>query len=360
MNANTKFLTETLENQKYQPKYRYDLVKKYAPSFINISTKMWTYFRYAGLLKPWHDNPDILLYRYSTQLYDLIEWLTNENVTIESYSIFSLSIATPDRFESPVKLFWYRADKSWIKKLRKYSETHEMMDYSAYILMRFFEKQIEHTGRASIAKSSILRRENPAKAALCLEGYYRLVDRVRQLVSMNIHPEVWLTEKFDNCVKAFPKEAVKFRTIVNLNGLEPNLDALKIIYSDPWREIKKFIGLSPNCQITDGYLPKGWSASTDDLDDLTKIVRITGDGYYYYPDGTQRRGRRHYSGNSYFVIKCDPSNFQEFKASWFDVRLLSVAPTFDEYLRYAAYPGMWDQDGKAVNERGKPIRWRKA
>ena len=356
---NTAFLTEALENEKNTKKYKSGLVNTYAPNIINMSTKMWSYFRYSGLLKPWHDEPHMHLNYASEQLFNFIEYLTENNITIESYAIFALSLATPDRYERPAKLFCNRADKSWVKKLRAYSETHEIMDYSAYILMRFFEKQIEHKGRASIARSSILRKDEDTKASQCMEGYYRLVDRVRQLVSMNIQPDIWLNAKFDNSVKAFPNDSVKFRTIVNINGLDPDLAEIQKIYSDPFREIKQFLGLSHSCEFVDGYIPKGWSLSTDDLNDLTKIVRITGDGYYYYPDGTQRRGRRHYSGNSYFVIKCDPSNFQFFKDSWYDLRLFSVAPTFDEYFRWAAYPGMWDQDGKAVNERGKNTRWRK-
>jgi len=353
---NTDFLTSNLEHEKTTKKYRSTVVKNYTPNLINISRKMWTYFGYSGLINPWHDSTESINFG-ADSIYNFIEYLTVENMSLESYAIFALSVASYERFEAPTKLFANKAERSWLKKLRRHSDTSELMDHSAYLLLKFFEKQIEQKGKAFINKTSVVKKD---EKGLHLEGYHRLVDRVRQLQSNSVNAEMWLNTKFDKVAQAFPKDVVNFRTIVNVNGFDPDLEELKKVYSDPWREIKQFLGLSLDCEIADGYIPKGWAVSSDDRADITKVVRITGDGYYYYPEGTQRRGKRHYAGNSYFVIKCDPSNFAMFKENWLDPRMLSISPTFEEYFRFGAYPEMWDSEGNSTNGRGKSIRWRKA
>lgn len=356
---NTNFLIEQIESEKSSTKYKEQIVYNHYPSLIGFSKRVWGYFGYAGLLTPWHDVPNLYYKTSQESLYKFIQFLADENISLESYSMFCLSIASHDRFERPAKLFSNTCDRSCMKKLRRYADSIELLDEAAYILMRFLELQVDHKNKAIISRENILKRDEETKSKYFMEGFHRLVDRVRQLREYGVDPEIWLVEKFKRSVQFFPKDHVKFRTIVNINGVDPDLNVLKSIYGDPWREIRQFLGLSFECQFPDNYIPKGWAPSGDDKDLLNRIAKITGDGYYYYEDGTQRKGKRHYLSNSYFVVKCDPSNFPLFKGGWNDPRMLSVNPTFEEYFKFGAYPDIWDMEGNATNGRGKSVRWRK-
>ena len=123
--------------------------------------------------------------------------------------------------------------------------------------------------------------------------------------------------KHARCAEWKPAEVVNLNLILSFNGLDPEPDTLLAQQKDAWKEIRKFLGLPASCKFENNCIPKGWRPSSDDFDDLSKVACITADGYYYRADGTQRRGRRHYATNKYFNICCIPSNFEQFKKSWF-------------------------------------------
>jgi len=117
--------------------------------------------------------------------------------------------------------------------------------------------------------------------------------------------------------------------------------------------------LSNDCVFSDKCIPKGWLPASEDGEDLKKVVKLTGDGFYFYANGNQRRGKSHYMKNKYFMINCDPSNFATFKESWKDANLVSGMPTWEEYSKYGRMPGLWDSEGNSTNGRGKNVKWRK-
>lgn len=149
--------------------------------------------------------------------------------------------------------------------------------------------------------------------------------------------------------------------IVNRNSFDPSLGDLKAELNDSWRDMRQFLGLSSECEFPDKFIPKGWRPSSGDEDDTRSIARVTGDGYYYYKDGTQRRGKRHYAANKYLCIMCDPSNFEKFRKKWDDVRLLTGSPTWREYSFWGMYPDLWDEKGVNVSafRAIKNVKWRK-
>ena len=328
-------------------------------SLVGLSRFIWGYFGYAGLITPWHDDVSSAINFSGTVLDRFVKYLDDEDISLESYSSFVLPIIDYTRFESIGSSISNRGERSWMKKLRKYCTSLDELDYAADLLLKFFQLQVEHFGKAELSKSSIVKHDPNTKKAYYFEGYHRLVDRIRQLNSVDVDPEIWLEEKFLACKKAFPDSVILFRTIVNVNCFDPNLRELQGKTLDPWRVIRNYLGLSSDCLIEDGYIPKGWLPASDDCDELKKVIKIDGDGYYYYADGTQRRGKRHYAGNKYFVIKCTPDNFDIFRSEWFDVRRLSDKPTWDEYIRWGAYPGIWDASGNTIIGRGRPVKWRR-
>ena len=223
--------------------------------------------------------------------------------------------------------------------------------------MKFITLQVEKSGRAHISRSSILK-EDIGSSGKCLQLYHKALQRINALESLGVVPEVWLEEKVNRCIEFFPDSPIHFATIVNVNGVDPNIEDIKKLTNDPWREIRQFLGLSPDCEFVDGFIPKGWGAASEDKEDLKKIAYINGDGYYYYRDGTQRKGKRHYSTNLFFVIKCTPENFEEFKQTWWDPRRLSGSPTWVEYSKWGKTPEVWNEFGESMNGRVRAIKWR--
>jgi len=326
---------------------------------VGMSRLVWGYFGYSGLIDPWHDNQyEAFRFQYKPIL-SFMDYLEEKDISLEAYSAFVLPIIPYERYDRIGRLLFNKGERSWMSKLRDYTKGPDELDYAADILLQFIQLQVEHSGKAVMKKSNVIRHDDNTKKSFCFEGYYRLIDRIRQLKSQDVDPEIWLEEKFLKAKTMFPDSPVLYRTIVNVNAVDPDIKDLRQKSNDPWREIRNFLGLSLDCEITDGYIPKGWHPSSDDRDELKKVVKLDGDGHYYYEDGTQRRGSRHYSGNSYFVIKCTPENFQLFKAEWLDARRLTQSPTWDEYTKWAASPNLWDAEGSTITGRGRPIKWRK-
>lgn len=355
------------------------LIDAHKDEMINYSRRLWSYLGYSGSRTPWHDNKPNLILSWKTvreRTAELIRLLEEQDISLEAYSMFILTVAPPQDFEYAA-IYSGRNKKyvSWIKKLRVHAGTSERLDLVAAVLLRFIELQVEAYGVSYIDDKSVIRTDQKAKKKKktdkkrrktqpppkCLDLYHRLADRVLALNFMRLDPFIWLDYKFWK-IHDFMKDKdslVNLNMIVHKNGFEPRLELLKSYTEDAWKSIRQFLGLSRDCEFPDGYIPKGWGAASDDRAELDKVVRVTGFGYYFYADGTQRRGKRHYASNSYFVIKCTPDNFEQFKDSWHDPRLISAAPTWGEYSTWGASVGWWDEQGNSVTGRGRSVKWRK-
>ena len=347
-------------------------VKKYEQVLLDYSRRIWCFFGHTGKLTPWHDQSDavsMLYHQERKRVIDrLIRFLAREDISMEAYAVFALPFFEPKEYVSPGRIYSgvKSYPKSWIMKLRKHVGSCEALDLLASLVMRFYELQVEYYGVADFNYAKYVQRDfrtNVKGRGKCFEMYHILAERMMSLQVQGIDPMVWLETKFKmayDFLKEKPGNSkIGLTIIVNANGLEPHDRVLKGFTDDPYREIKEFLGLSPECQFTDGYIPKGWKPSDDDRDSLKRVVRITGLGYYYYPDGTQRRGLRHYAQNSYMAIKCLPENFEIFKDEWLDPRLILALPTWEEYSKWAVHAGWWAEDGSSVNGRGRPVKWRK-
>lgn len=358
--------------EKERVEFEKDIIKKYRDQLINYSRKMWTYRGLAGSLTPWHDNNPEQKLGFSKSrenILNSLKWMSEKDISLEAYAVFALSIYPAKNFKTAAGVYSTKLKgiPDWIVKLRKHAGSSSKLDLLARVLLRFFELQVEAYGVIELNPHIVVQHDrryaDPKKKTKCLEQYHQLGERVFALDEMGICPILWLEQKFQKTYKFLkeksPRKKVSLQIIVNRNGLEPDLRNLKAYVDDPWRPIKEFLGLSELCEFTDGYIPKGWGVSSDDRAELSKVRRITGLGYYFYENGTQRRGRRHYAHNSYFVIKCTPENFELFKSSWHDPRLITAAPTWEEYSKWGASSGWWDELGNATNGRGRPVKWRK-
>ena len=332
---------------------------KYRKSLLSMSKLIWVYFGYSGLSNPWHNSPDPL-WKYSLKTINgFIDFLDQESITLESYAILFFPLVHYSKYSKIGNIISNKGHRSWAKKLMRYVKDPELFDETADLLLKFFEYQVEYDGKAFIPASKVVQADlEITNSGKYCEAYHRLVDRIVQLKSNDIDPFVWLREKVRLVKSAFPDSPLQLRTILNVNGLEPSMKDLKSYTNDVWREIKDFLGLSQDCDISDGVIPKGWGSSSEDHSDLKDIVRIDKNGYYYFKDGSQRKGKFHYSKNTYFVIGCTPANFNEFKESWLDRRLISAMPTWEEYSMYGVYKGYWDYEGKSLTGRGRKIKWR--
>ncbi len=348
----------------FKPIYYYNLSNKAMHSYYltmnEVSLMMWTYFGYTGLITPWHDDLDSeKIFNFQQRsIIQLIKVLKDNDISLETYCILVCIISSYDFYERPALLFGQRHHWSWIKKLRKYAGSSELVDIVAKFVKRFIELQVEHKGKAFVKAGSIVDMDTDGKRKAFVT-YNKIVDRIRQLAAVGVDNIDWLESKFEKCVDFKPDQDVYIKTIVNHNGLDPDVQSVKAKVNDPWREIRKFFGLSNSCEFPDGCIPKGWVPSRDDFEDIQKIVRIKGDGFYYYADGTQRRGKRHYAQNTYLGIQCNPNNFKDYKDDWYKRTMLTTKPTWEEYRDFAIHPGMWDENGDSTNGKIKSVKWRK-
>ncbi len=339
-------------------------IEKYLPGLMKLSMDFWTYLGYTGISTPWHDasDPFMIVRHNAAKLRGWFSTLAVAGIDWYSYSILSLALGSPARWDRTLLLYNDSRHMSWMRRLRSHAGSSALVDATAAMVMEFIQLQVEFDGRAHINEGSLLRAGfEGGKPFKYLEGYHALADRIRQLSTQGVDSSVWLRAKFTRAKEAFPNQPVLLRTISNFNAFDPDLNVLKAQAADEWRYLREFLHLDPECSFPYGSIPKGWRPASGDPGELSKIARIHADGYYYYADGTQRKGKRHYATNKYLVIQCTPSNFLEFQSEWDDSRLMVGRPRRSEYQKYALYPNIWDESGKNVS--GYPaisdIKWRK-
>lgn len=334
-------------------------VESYLPAMREMSSRLWTYFGYSGLGTPWFYDAERKFVESKVQVIDFIRFLNDADVSFYAYCILTFPFRTYESYQSLGSLFSPKSSYddlwSYLRKLRSYVQTKENLDKVAHFMELFFEQQIQYNGKAYLRRKSVIQSEEPNPH---LEGYHRVFDRICQIEQSGASYEDWVKAKFSEGKKAFNDE-LNFRALINVNKLDPDLGSLAKHREDPWTPIKEFLGLDPECKIVDGYIPKGWMPSNADFRKSDKIVEVRGDGFYFYADGSQTKGRCHYLSNTYYGIKCDPTNFHLFKASWKNPAFLIKTPTWDEYRKWAIHPGIWGEDGKSLSGIVKSVKWRK-
>jgi hypothetical protein len=367
--------------------------KPYYPHLKELSRQCWAYMGYAGYLTPWHDSDAQNLLEYSRDKFRALFYkLDKEDIPWWSYFLLLFLMTSYEKWERPGLLMSQEIEYKWFRKLRTHVGSSQNFHKVALFMWEFTQLQVQQFGRCVYSRSTFIDtdpasvqkldkkktayQEDRAKALSenrkaprqsmdkapqkYLVAYHRIFDRIRALDAAGVDYLEWLRVKFGKCVECHPNEYVKLNTIINMNGLDPELKAIQQQANDPWKHVRKFLGLSEVCAFPDGSIPKGWRAASDDADDLRKVVRILADGYYYYADGTQRRGKRHYAQNKYLVIRCTPENFNQLVADWDDARKLTSRPTWSEYSQWGLYPSLWDAQGQNVSEFTAipDVKWR--
>ena len=224
---NTDALAQQIasDNKKDKKEEENLLIKNIENDLIGYSRTMWAYFGYTASLTPWHDSfefPDCLYFKqFKDSILSLIYWLKEEDISFESFAIFSLSIRSPKDFLTPAKLYSGKVStpKSWIKKLRKHAGTSEDLDLVASVLFRFFELQVEHAGMAEISSNRVIQKDLRSGTGKCMELYHQLIERVLSLKELGIDPILWLETKYDKGLSFSNGNKILFSMIVNRNGI---------------------------------------------------------------------------------------------------------------------------------------------
>lgn len=340
----------------------------YFADLIDISRRMWSYNGYTGLMKPWHDEDPYKFLRIRRDSFRSFFYeMEQDDINWQSYCVLLFLMTDYELWERPTLLVMQRAKLSWFRRLRASAGTRERFDRVASFMLEFLELQVQR-GRGSGLTPRMFVAADPTKGKGHSSGskylviYHRTLDRISALEQQGIDPIEWLRTKHARFVEWKPAEVVPLSAILNVNGLDPEVEELRAQQADLWKEIRKFLGLTASCKFENNCVPKGWRPSSDDFDDLSKVVSITADGYYYRADGTQRRGRRHYATNKYFNICCIPGNFEQFKKSWDDPRFLTATPTWEEYSKWGLYPNIWNEKGVNISRYTalKNVHWRTA
>jgi hypothetical protein len=355
---------------------------------IYISRQCWTYLGFTGLMTPWHDQDDPFKFLkiQREKFRKFFFEVKNLDIDWKTYCFLLYISSTYDKWERPTLLTMQQPAKSWFKKLRKHAGSSDMVDHVCEFMQEFISLQIETSGKATFSPSiwldtdpnSVLevQRANKKRAQRVASGqkvraqkrvkkptkyysiFHRIVDRINFLNSRDLHYKDWLRMKFRRCVEQGSLDHVSLAVIVNVNAFDPDVKEAQTRFKDPWREVKEFLGLSLDCKFPDNCIPKGWRPASEDTDDIKKIAVVKGDGYYYYTDGSQRRGKRHYATNKYLVISCIPDNFDQFKSTWDDPRRISGRPTWEEYLNWGLYPDLWTAEGVSQYHGIQDVTWR--
>jgi len=338
---------------------------------IDLSRQIWTYRGYTGLMRPWHDQDPYRLLRFRKESFrSFFHLMEEEGINWKSYLTLLFLTTAYELWERPTLLVFQNSRLSWFRKLRAAAGSREAFDTVATFMMEFVNLQVQGKRDLGLPLNGFVATDQVPRGAKgsptkYLVLYHRVLDKVSALKGLGVEPAEWLQVKYTRCAEFLnrkdPGATVLISMILNTNGFDPDLESIKAMQRDPWRDLRRFLGLSTGCQFKDNCLPKGWRPSSEDADDASKIVCITADGYYYREDGTQRRGRRHYAQNKYLNICCVPSNFQFFQKQWDDPRLLSAEPTWEEYSKWGLYLGLWNEGGTNISKYTglKDIHWRK-
>ncbi len=336
----------------------------------DLCSQMWTCMGYTGLSTPWHEvaDPGVMFRAQSGYIRKWLWKCWDMDVSWQSYLVLSLCMTDYSLYERPAILLGQRSHWTWIRAFRTYAGSRERVDQVAFFMLELIRIQVENNNRAYFPRGSFLapdfnqKKKDTGKHPFKLELYGRISDRIQQMESEGVDYLEWLSAKCDNLKKVDSATQLHVNAIVRSNSFDPKFEDLRVAAADEWLSIRRFLNLKSECTFPDGSIPKGWQPASDDMDDVSRILMIAADGYYYYADGTQRRGKRHYATNKYLTIRVTPENFGEFRESWYDPRLLSQRPTWDEYSRFALYPEIWNERGDNTSEYKviKSVKWRKA
>lgn len=350
-------------------------------ALLHVSRQIWGYYGYEGTISPWHDNPGrwLGLKPQKKALANLYQKLKKFDIDPWSYYVLLFILTDYTSWERPALLVNNTMMWPMIKKLRKHVGSADNFKRLAQFVLDFIQLQVEHCGRAYISLRKVVEANSQGAIPVytgsknkTLAGYHRLWDKLCQLDTQGIPQEVWLEEKFRRClgfVKSSSKAQGQDNYMVSISLLinpvdDPPVASLIAKMNDPWKDIRLYLGLSPLCQFPDGYIPKGWRPLATDDAKLDEITSITGEGFYYRKDGSQRKGLRHYATNKYYLIKCDTTNFKLFKDEWKKESRITQVPTWAEYSAWAAFPNLWDCNGLGLQMEGgniiRNVKWRGA
>jgi len=337
--------------------------EQYMQEIELICRQLWTYLGYAGLGTLWADDgrSPIILAKNQDKLKRFFWYMDDIDVDWRSYCYLALPLVSYESWQRLLLLVNNKQHWHWMSKLREHVGASEDIDELAEFILEFIQRQVDLYGSAKVRTSSSIQSVPGAPQGKAYRSQYYavytlLADRLKQFKAQGVDPLMWLDIKME---KAKGLDYIYLSTIVNHNGLDPDVNELQSVVNDEWRSVRNFIGLSRACKFPDGCIPAGWWPSGDDVNNLWDISAVTRDGFYYYSSGEQRRGKFFYMKNRYHVIGCTPDNFEQFKAGWRDVRMLTSKPTWEEYSRYAVYPDMWDERGESINGRIPNVSWRR-
>lgn len=331
---------------------------------ISVSQLIFTLKGFTGGVHPWHDRQKKFGNDFDSKGF--IRVLNSKGIPVRSYCVLSSLLAPPSSFYDARGLYGVVSVFSNIEKFYNYCKSSgrpDLFDKTAELAFQTLQYKVETGSHFGVyfTKANTIKRDDVLCGAPVEQAriYHELSDRIRKFEVDHIDPYLWMVEKYKKCLKGL-KDNFAFSVLVNFNSFEPDTTNLVAITNDAWRGIRSFLSVPVDCDFPDGYIPKGWRPSSVKESDLASIKEVRGSGFYYHKDGSQHLGKRHYCNNPYLIIKCDPVNFGEFKASWDDKRLLMSTPTWDEYDKWGLRGKVeYDEYGKNLNERGEGVTWRK-
>jgi len=333
-----------------------------------VSSKIWTYKGFSATIVPWHDKQKSLFPAQRKKFRSIINKMEDLDIDYRTFC----TLVFPLRAYGDYKTVFYLLQSNqpawtWMRSLREFVGSREEMNRISEFLWKFFELQVQFRGKILLEwRNMVTPDPRETVTTLHIKTYHDLYSRILELSAHGVEVDEWLQAKFDKSAQFLrakdtptKRQNVSLSMLVNHNGLDPDLTYVKKVSTDPWRVLRDFLGLSYDCDFADGSIPKGWTPSSDDYGSPEDIVKITKEGFYYYSDGSRRRGKYHYMKNTFLAIQCVPENIGLFLKEWQDTSFLTKKPTWNEYEYYACHPGYWDEDGKTLRGRMPSVKWRR-